>query len=181
MVPKSRNQHTGSIKKLHSCKKFTKVRCARHLRKHSVSPCTLTLSGTSSTVALKLFKMLAFLDGRKAVTKNSTKKALRKKYFHQKQSFNNHTESTIWTVLHKLSKFQEISCTRWQTRLREIFKTWIFSHFVSSNAISLHDFKLILCMLGRLHELQYEIQKPIPKGPRVINSVYYKTRRSTER
>ena len=36
-------------KKVHSWKKFTKVRCARHLRKRSVSLCTLTFSGTSST------------------------------------------------------------------------------------------------------------------------------------
>ena len=56
---------------------------------------------------------------------------------------------------------------------REILKSWILCHFVSSNAISLHDFKLILCMLGRLHKLQYEIRKSIPRGPkRVSNSVY---------
>jgi hypothetical protein len=58
---------------------------------------------------------------------------------------------------------------------REIFKTWIFSQvlLVRMRYISLHDVKLILCMLGRLHKLQYEIRKPIPKGPkRVSNSVY---------
>jgi hypothetical protein len=76
-----------------------------------------------------------------------------------------------------------VSCTSYQSfkkfgaRARvgqcEMFKTWIFSHFVSSNAISLHDFKLILCMLARLHKLQYEIRKPIPKDPKkVSNSVY---------
>jgi hypothetical protein len=36
---------------------------------------------------------------------------------------------------------------------------------ISSNAISLHNFKLILCMFGCFHNLQYEIRKPIPKGP----------------
>ena len=70
-----------------------------------------------------------------------------------------------------------LSCTSYQSfkkfgarvGQREIFKTWIFSHFVSSNAISLHDFKLILCMLGRLHKLQYKIRKPIPKSPKRVS------------
>jgi hypothetical protein len=70
-------------------------------------------------------------------------------------------------------KVQEIWCMR--IGQREILKSWILCHFVSSNAISLHDFKLILCMLGRLHKLQYEIRKSIPRGPkRVSNSVYLK-------
>jgi hypothetical protein len=64
-------------------------------------------------LALKLFKMLPFLEG-KLLTKKNQNKILRK----------------IWTILDKLSKFQEI----WGTRTigqRKIFKSWIFSHFVS--------------------------------------------------
>ena len=41
-----------------------------------------------------------------------------------------------------------------------------------AQAIKVINFKLILCMLGRSHKLQYEIRKPIPKGPRVTNSFY---------
>jgi hypothetical protein len=36
-------------------------------------------------------------------------------------------------------------------------------HFVSSNSISLQDFKLITRMLGCLHKLQYEIARQFPK------------------
>ena len=69
--------------------------------------------------------------------------------------------------MHKLSKFKKFGACVGQ---REILKSWILCHFVSSNAISLHDFKLILCMLGRLHKLQYEIRKSIPRLSKVRGS-----------
>ena len=43
-----------------------------------------------------------------------------------------------------------------------------FSPVPNTNTISLHDYQLILCMLGFLHKLLYEIRKPIPKGTLVI-------------
>jgi hypothetical protein len=43
---RSRKLYRVYQKKVHSWKKFTKIRCARHLRKLSVSLCTLTFSGT---------------------------------------------------------------------------------------------------------------------------------------
>jgi hypothetical protein len=45
-------------------------------------------------------------------------------------------------------KDQEIWCMRRPTRDFEKLDSLPFCHFVSSNAICLHDFKLILCMLG---------------------------------
>ena len=36
-----------------------------------------------------------------------------------------------------------------------------FFFIFGSNAISSNDFKLILCILGCLHKLQYEIRKPL--------------------
>ena len=51
-------------KKVHSWKKFTEVRCARHLQKRSVRLCTLMFSGTS-TISDKRFldsdKIYAYL------------------------------------------------------------------------------------------------------------------------
>ena len=76
----------GVSEKVHSWKKFTKVRRARNLRKLPVSLCTLTFSGTSSTKIL--FKMLVF-SSRKAVTNPSPppkKKPLRTKIFNWKQN-----------------------------------------------------------------------------------------------
>ena len=59
---------------------------------------------------------------------------MRTKFFHRKQNL--------------ITQSQNMECQSFKkfgTRVGqwEIFKTWIFSHFVSSNAISLHDFKLI--------------------------------------
>ena len=88
------------------------------------------------------------------------KKALRKKFLSNRKF--NHTESKYGLSCTSYQSFKKFGARLGQ---REIFKTWIFFHFVSSNAISLHDFKLILCMRGCLEKLQYEIRKPIPKGP----------------
>ena len=43
-------------------------------------------------------------------------------------------------------------------------KTGFFCHFPNPNTISLHDYQLILCMFGFLHELEHKICKLIPKG-----------------
>ena len=44
-------------------------------------------------------------------------------------------------------------------------KTGFYAASYNSNSISLRDYRLILCMLGCLHKLQYKIRKLIPKGP----------------
>jgi hypothetical protein len=103
--------------------------------------------------------MLAFLEG-KLLLKLPQKRPCAKNVFHQKQNLI--TGVKILTVLHKLSKFQEIWCTR--VGQHEIFKTWMFSNFVSSNAISLHDFKLTLCMLGRYARSKRSVATEISVG-----------------
>ena len=85
-------------KKLRSWKKFTKVRCARHLQKLSVSLCTLTFSGTSIYIVLKLVFGVGKLL---LIPPPLQKKALRKKRFHWNQNLIQQSQN-IWAVLHKL-------------------------------------------------------------------------------
>ena len=104
--------------------------------------------------------MLAFLEG-KLLLKLPQKRPCAKKRFSSETKCN-HTESKYWLSCTSYQSFQEIWCTR--VGKREIFKTWMFSNFVSSNAISLHDFKLTLCMLGRYARSKRSVATEISVG-----------------
>jgi hypothetical protein len=86
---------------------------------------------------------------------------VRKNIFHQKQNLI--TQSQNMDCLAQAIKVSRNLVHAWANARSS--KPGFFPHFVSSNAISSHDLKLILCMLGRWHKLQNKIRKPIPKGP----------------
>jgi hypothetical protein len=62
------------------------------------------------------------------------RRLIAQKYFSSETKLN-HTESKYGLSCTSYQSFQNIWCTR--VGQREIFKTWIFSHFVISNAILL--------------------------------------------
>ena len=84
----------GVLEKSTQLENFTKVRCPRYLQELSVSLCTLTFSGTSSTKIIlnaSVFK----------IGKNLPEKALRTNMFHRKQILITQIPnlSIYWTVL----------------------------------------------------------------------------------
>ena len=145
----------GVSEKVHSWKKFTKVRRARNLRKRPVSLCTLTFSGTSSTKML--FKMLVF-SSRKAVTNPSPPP--------------NDTESQYGLSCTSYQSFKKFGARVRPTR--DFQNLDFLPILLVQTRFLLHDFKLILCMLGFCINYGTKFASQFPKVLELLTVFIYK-------